>query len=62
MEHAVEHVEAIKGSEEELRKINKVRKHKRLMLTCEFVGSSGVTLKSYGRDINEVSSTHCVSL
>ena len=48
MEYAIEYVEAIKLSEEELRKNNKVRKHKRVAFPYELVGSSSVTLTSCG--------------
>ena len=62
MKHAVEHVEAMKGSEEELKKINKVKNYKRLIIPFQLVGSSSVLLTSCGRDINEVSSVICVPL
>ena len=53
-EHAVDYVEAINGSIEDLRKINRVRKYERVILLNELLGSRGVTLTSYGRGMNEL--------
>ena len=41
---------------EDLREINKVKKHKRVALPYVLVSSGGVTLTTRGRDTNEVSS------
>ena len=51
---------SIKRNIEELKKINKVRKFERVMLTHEKLGSSGVTLTSCGRDATEISSVRHV--
>ena len=56
MEFSVEYVEAINGNIEQLQKIDKVRKHKRVTLPCELFGSSGVALPLCGKDVHEVSS------
>ena len=48
MEHTLEHVGDIKGNKEVLRKINQVRNHKRVFLPYELIGSSGVTLTTFG--------------
>ena len=46
MEFSLEWVEAIKRNKEDLRKINQVRKHERLIFPYDHIGSSGMTLKS----------------
>ena len=56
MEHEIEHVEVIKGNKGDLCKINKVRKHKEVILPNELLGTKGVTLKICGRDDKMVSS------
>ena len=56
MEHALEHVEAIKGSKDDLRKINKFRKCMRVIFPFELLGSSRMTLTKCGQDIQECSS------
>ena len=49
MEHVVECADSVNGSIEDLSKMNKVIKHKRVMLPYKLVGSSGVTLTTCGR-------------
>ena len=57
MDYLLEHVEVRNGNIEDLRKINRVKKHKRVMTPHELLGSSRVTLTTRGKEINEVSST-----
>ena len=56
MEYAIEHVEVIRGNKGDLCKINKVRKHKGVILPHELLGTKGVTLKNCGQDDQAVSS------
>ena len=58
-EHTVEHIKTIKRNKEDLRKINKVRNHKKVIFPYDLVGSIGVALTQCGIDTNEVSSMRC---
>ena len=50
MEHANEHVEAIKGNKGDMCKMNTVRKDKGVILPHEILGTKGLTLKHCGKD------------
>ena len=56
MECAIEYVEAIKENKGDLCKINKVRKHKEVILPNELLETKEVTLKNCGQDDQIVSS------
>ena len=62
MECSNEHVEATKVNKVELCKINTVRKHKRVLLPHELLGTKGLKLENCGKDDQEVISVSWCSI
>ena len=62
MEHAIEYVDSIKGNKGDLRKINKVKKHKGVILPYELLGTKGVTLTNCVKYDQEVSSVSWLTI